>query len=257
MRLTVCEFRNTPDELNEDWEHLIQHLQSENSDLLLLPEMAFSPWLAETNQIDEAKWQHSVNQHDEWLARFAELPVGFILGSRPVLDEGRRYNEGFVWSSDNGYQSAHRKVNLPDEAGWWEASWYEKGPDQFQVMEAGGARIGFLICSELWFNEHAREYMKQNVDILVTPRATPSASVDKWITAGKTAAIVAGAFSLSSNFSPTSNSNIDWGGAGWIIEPGDGMVLGQTSVDKPFVTADIDLEVARQAKRSYPRNVQG
>jgi hypothetical protein len=46
-----------------------------------------------------------------------------------------------------------------------------------------------------------------------------------------------------------------WGGAGWIIEPEEGQVLGLTSADEPFLTLGIDLKVAETAKKTYPRYV--
>jgi len=49
--------------------------------------------------------------------------------------------------------------------------------------------------------------------------------------------------------------SIEFGGAGWIIEPEEGSVLGVTSPNKPFLTVEIDLEHAEKAKRTYPRYV--
>ena len=49
--------------------------------------------------------------------------------------------------------------------------------------------------------------------------------------------------------------SIEFGGAGWIIEPEEGSVLGVTSQHKPLLTVEIDLEHARKAKRTYTRYV--
>ena len=49
--------------------------------------------------------------------------------------------------------------------------------------------------------------------------------------------------------------SIEFGGAGWIIEPEEGSVLGVTSRNKPFLTVKIDLAQADKAKRTYPRYV--
>ena len=48
-----------------------------------------------------------------------------------------------------------------------------------------------------------------------------------------------------------------FGGAGWVIEPEEGNVLGVTSQDKPLLTVEIELESAKKAKRTYPRYVLG
>jgi predicted amidohydrolase len=88
------------------------------------------------------------------------------------------------------------------------------------------------------------------VHFLVTPRATGSESIDKWIAAGRTGAVIAGAFAVSSNrFSFERN----FGGAGWIIAP-DGEILGLTNEREPFVTVDCALAIANHAKSTYPRS---
>ncbi len=255
MKVTVCELRNDLGALQQDWQSLVAHVQSEGSELVLLPEMAFYPWLARTTQVDPAAWQASVEAHDQWMLRFNDLSPAIVAGSRPAIRQGKRLNDGFIWDAETGYSAIHTKCYLPDEEGFWEASWYERGECEFSVEQRNKARLGFLICTDLWFNFHAREYAKQGVHLLVCPRATPEGSVEKWIAGGRTAAVVSGAFCLSSNFGGVSGEGMKWGGGGWIIEPEEGEVLGVTSQEQPFLTVDIDLGVAEKAKRTYPRYV--
>lgn len=255
MKVTVCELRNEPKDLEQDWEDLVAHVKSENSEFVLLPEMPFHPWIARTNQIDNSKWKESVEIHERWMLRLTELEASLVAGTCPILRGSRKYNEGFVWDSLTGYHGVHRKYYLPDQADAWEASWYERGEGDFSAIETRKGRIGFLICTELWFNAHAREYAKQEVELLVTPRATIQASVEKWLVGGRAAAVVSGAYSLSSNFSYSNKGTMEWGGNGWIIEPENGNVLGVTSRKHRFLTMDIDLRCAQDAKQSYPRYV--
>lgn len=255
MKITVCELRNEINTLEQEWQELIDHVKSEGSDLVLLPEMPFSPWVAQTNQVDVEVWQESVKMHDRWMSRLTELTPAIVMSSRPIITEGKHLNEAFVWDEVTGYKPVHHKYYLPDEEGWWEASWYERGEKDFTVIQSRRGRIGFLICTELWFNLHAREYAKQGIELLVCPRATEITSTDKWIAGGRTAAVVSGAYCLSSNFSHREGDDMKWGGSGWIIEPEGGKVLGVTSREQPFLTLEIDLSVAEAAKHTYPRNV--
>jgi N-carbamoylputrescine amidase len=255
MKVTVCELGNDSDALAQDWQSLVAHTKSEASDLVLLPEMAFHPWVAQTDQVDSTVWQAAVDAHDQWMPRLAELAPAIVAGSRPIVQQKKRLNEGFIWEKASGYQAVHHKYYLPDEKDFWEASWYDRGEYEFSVAQANQVRMGFLICTELWFNSHGREYGKQEIHLLVSPRATPAATTDKWIAGGRAAAVVSGAFCLSSNFGGISEAGIKWGGSGWIIEPEEGEVLGVTSQEQPFLTLDIDLKVAETAKRTYPRYV--
>ena len=43
---------------------------------------------------------------------------------------------------------------------------------------------------------------------------------------------------------------------GWIIEPQEGEILGLTSSKQPFLSLEIDLTVADQAKNTHPRYVR-
>ena len=123
---------------------------------------------------------------------------------------------------------------------------------EFVPVEIGAARIGFAICTELWAMEQARLYGKAGVHIIATPRATTKATVDKWLAGGRVAAIVSGAFSLSSNLTSSEGRPADFGGQGWIVGP-DGQVMGVTSRERPFVKVEIDLNEAEYAKKTFPR----
>ena len=255
MKVTVTELRNDPDGLEHDWQSLVSHVKSEKSDLVLLPEMPFHKWVAGTNEVDPVIWQRAVIAHDRWMPRLSDLAPAIVAGTRPVVRNGKRLNEGFIWESDSGPKASHTKYYLPDEKGFWEASWYERGNRDFTAVQCGGIRFGFLICTELWFFEQAREYLRQGIHLLVCPRVTPKSSVDKWIAGGRVAAVVSGAFCLSSNLNGPNIEDIEFGGAGWIIEPEEGNVLGVTTREEPFLTVEIDLESAEKAKHTYPRYV--
>jgi N-carbamoylputrescine amidase len=168
-----------------------------------------------------------------------------------VTRAGHRRNEGFTWSAAEGDRAVHDKRFLPNETGYWEARWYEPGDGRFETFDVAGARAGLLICTELWSLAYAQQYGEGGAEIIATPRATGRATVDKWLVGGRAAAIVSGAFSVSSNWSADDTGG-DFGGAGWVIDP-DGQLLVRTSAREPFVTVAIDLDHAVAARSTYPR----
>jgi len=246
--------RNETTELEQDWDALVAHTKTERSDLVLLPEMTFHPWLAATDRVDRKAWLEAVRTHDRWLERLPELATAVVIGTRPIIQEGTPFNQGYVWTHEIGCRPVHTKYYLPNEAGFWEAKWYRRGQRSFESIEVQGVKLGFLICTEVWFTAHAREYAKQGVHLVVCPRATEAFSTDKWVAGGRAAAVVSGAYCLSSNFSGR-GSGVDWGGTAWVIEPEEGTVLGLSSKKQPFLTFEIDLQVAEKAKHTYPRYV--
>ena len=213
--------------------------------------MPFAPWLAASPHFDADAWENAVRAHDAWMARLTDLSPAWVLGARPVTRDGQRLNEGFVWHRDTGVRAVHQKCFLPDEEGYWEAKWYQPGAPTFDVVAVGAAAVAMLICTEIWSLGHAQRYGKAGADILATPRATGRPTVEKWLVGGRAAAIVSGAFSISSNWTARDDGG-DFGGGGWIIDP-DGAVLARTTRDAPLATIEVDLDAARAAKSTYPR----
>jgi len=230
VRVTVCQIPNEPAPLAEAWVALSEHLAGEESDLLVLPEMPFSPWLAGSPDVDSGQWREAAAEHRRWCDRLGELGVGAVLGSRPVDDPEPR-NRAFIWRADEGLADLHDKVYLPNESGFWEANWYGRGrPDYELATVATGAgasaRVGALLCTELWFFEHARTYGRAG----------------------------AGAYCLSAAPYNAPGQGADLGGGGWIIDP-EGEVLALTTPEEPFATRRVDLAGAEAAKKLYPRYV--
>jgi N-carbamoylputrescine amidase len=254
VRITACQLRDDPAGLAEDWDALTEHCLVSESDVVVLPEMPFAEWVCSSPQVDPARWHASMGAHDYWVRRLGDLGASVVLGTRPVVSAGTRYNECFVWTPDAGPVPGHRKRYLPDEDGFWEATWYEPGAGEFRTAATPYGPVGFLACTELWFAEIARSYGRSGAVAAVAPRATPMESRDRWVVAGRAASVVGGVFCVSSNRAGTS-AGIEWAGTGWIIDP-EGAVLGHTTAQRPFVTVAVDPEDARAAQRTYPRYVR-
>jgi N-carbamoylputrescine amidase len=252
MKITVCQLEDSKQEFRKSWDILVEHVHKAKPDLVLLPEMAFFPWFAHNKNFESEVWNEAVRTHEQFLPLLPKLSPAGVLGTAPVDAGDKRHNKAFVWTPQNGLRFAHTKYHLPDEKGFWEASWYQRGDGDFNPVFCQGANVGFLICTDMWFFGHSRSYGKAGVQIVACPRATPKSTLDKWLAGGRTAAVVSGAFCISSNKS--SSTNPDLGGLGWIIDP-DGQVMGMTSQSEPIITIEIDLDLADQAKKTYPRYV--
>jgi N-carbamoylputrescine amidase len=252
MKVTVCQWDSRPEMLEAQLQALIAHCSATGSELLVLPEMPFDDWLAASNAVDSERWALSIQRHLESLKRLSALTPASVVASRPVLDAaGIARNRAFYCNAGERVDG-HDKAHLPDEDGYWEAHWYQPGKAELAAVQVGACRVGMLICSELWFLEHARAYGQQQAQLLCVARATPRLGDDVWLAAGQTAAVVAGAYCLSSNQYRPEGVAPDMGGMGWVIDP-DGSILATTTAAEPFVTVEIDLEYAASAKLSYPR----
>jgi len=253
MRLTVCQLSDDRAAFEADWEKLRAHVAAEKPDVVLLPELPFATWFGIENKFEPAVWRDVMIAHEAGDARLGELEAPCVISTRPVERGGKRLNEAFVAYGDGRRVGLHEKRYLPEEPGFCEASWYQHGDGVFGTHEILGATVGVQICSELWILDESRRYASRGVDLIVTPRATASSSVEKWLVAGRAAAMLAGANSASSNrYGPSKAGGFEFGGVGWVVDP-DGAVLARTSKEAPCATVELDLEATKAAKATYPR----
>lgn len=251
MKATITQLN--PANLESDWADLIAHIKANQSEFVLLPEMCFAKWFCTTQNTDDSMWEMAVKSHDTWLERLPELNTNIIVGTAPRNIDGKKYNVAYVWTAETGIRWVHSKTYLPNDDGYWEATWYDRAPIDFQPVTIGELKIAVMICTEIWFMNHARDYGQQGIHLLVNPRSTPYPTNDKWLAGGRTAGVIAGAYCLSSNHAGEVDG-MKLGGAGWLTDP-DSIILGVTSDETPFITVDLDLSYAENAKSEYPRYV--
>lgn len=252
MKVTVCQLNNEPKAFEKDWEALVAHCQLHKTELVLLPEMPFHPWIANQRVANNSKKREAVQAHEKWLQRIEEFGDAIVAYSKPQLVEDKFYNTAYVWSKKTGHQKVHTKYFFPEEEGFYEETWFDRAPKHFELIEINGLKIGFLLCTEIWFSAYARKYGLEGIDFLLCPRATATSSVEQWVRCGQTSSVIAACYCLSSNRSGTGDNGFAWGGGAWIAQPMDGSLLGLSSNEAPFLTYDVDLEKARLAKNEYP-----
>lgn len=251
MRATVCELPNGRDGLEAAWSTLCAHVVSAGSELVLLPELAFSAAVWRAERFDPRVWSEAEADHARWERRLGELGARWVVGTRPVSEHGLRYNEAFLWSRATGAVALRRKHFLPDEPESWEARWFTRGDAVFPGYEAGSLSFAVNMCTELWALETFGRYRDLGIGAVLAPRATAAVTTEKWVALGTVAAVASGAYCLSSNRAHPDGS---CGGAGWAIDP-DGALLARTSAVEPASTVDVDLGRIEAAARTYPRYV--
>jgi predicted amidohydrolase len=239
MKVTVCQLHNGRESFAADWDALVKHVEAEHSELVLLPEMPFSPWFPTPRKFDAQLWRAALAAHDAWEPRLSELKSATALGTRPIDFGNVRYSAGFYWNREEGLaETIHVKSCLANEEGWWETTWYERAVPDFEPAMVGRASVGMLIGLELWLPQQAKSYGEEGVHIVAVPRVDRlSAAIEVWLEGGREAAKASGAYCISSSRGSHAD---DIGGAGWILSP-DGEPLALTSPERPFVSVDLDL----------------
>ncbi len=251
LNVGVCALDSEMEPGSKAWKEFARSVREAELDLFLINEMPFGAWISAGERFDSAIWKQCLEVHEEGMALLGDLGAKAVLGSRARELDGRRVNEAFIWTADAGYRDIHTKQFFPDEAGYYEARWFQRGERHFRVAEAGAARVGFLLCTEVMFNEHARHYGREGAQVIAVPRAVGRGSLRRWLVAMKMAAIVSGCYVLSSNRSGTDSNRQRFGGCGWVIDP-MGDCVAQTSDASPLVTYPIDLDFVTEMQTKYP-----
>lgn len=250
MKLAVCEFPDERSRMDGAWEALRAALANERPEVLVMPEMPFCSWIFAAPVFDEAAWHEALCNHDRMIDRLPALGVPWLISSRPIEQDGRRLNEAFVWSRQDGYRGLRCKWYLPDAAVARETTWFHQGDRQFVPTEVAGARIGVQLCSEAMYPELARVLGAKGAQIVAQPRAGTSHRL--WSVATEMSAVSSGCFIATAN---RRTFEKDWFAGGSTIISPDAETLAKTTVDRPLVTATIDLASADQAAQKYPRSL--
>lgn len=250
MRIGVCE---APAELmvgSDAWTTLGDRVRAKGPDVFVLNEMPFGRWIATSSTPDPAVLEASQRAHRDGLARLADLGTRFVLASQAVMEDGRSVNQAFVWSGERGAVAVHTKQFFPNEKGFFEAEWWERGRLRFEVGDVEHLKVGFLLCTDVMFLEWARHYGRRGANLIAVPRATPMYSVERWRTVVRAAAILSGCYVASSNRNGTQDG-VEFGGHGWIFHP-SGDLLAETTPNEPVAVAEVDPAAAERAQQEYP-----
>ena len=253
MRSGVDRAQNTADARS-----LIRQAADEGAGFIATPEM--------TNQLDRdgkrffenAAPEEALEEKEAFAAVAAERKVWLLIGSMAVrVGERRAANRSFLFAPDGRCVTRYDKihmfdVDLPSGERWQESSVYEAGGGAPVVRTPFGG-VGLSICYDVRFAPLYRKMAQAGAEILCVPAAfTRSTGKAHWELLLRARAVENGAFVIApAQGGDHADGRKTWGHS-LIIEPW-GDILATADGDEPgFILAEIDLEKAREARRSIP-----
>lgn len=249
MRVGFVEWPEGLEPHGPEWAEIADRLADARLEMLVTNELPFGPWIADRIPFDRETAQASIDIHAAGLGALAATGIPAILSSRPVWAVDRLANQA-VAVEQGRITPIHTKQYIPEEPGWYEASWFQPGADCFNPAEIAGLRLGVMLCTDAMFNEHARRYGRQGTAMIAIPRAAGT-STGNWLTAGRMAALVSGNYVVSSNRSGRSAGGTRFGGTGFAFGP-DGTLLSTTDPANPLLVVDVQPDLVARQQREYP-----
>ena len=249
LRIAFVEWPEALSTGDAQWGELKDSVTAARPDILITNELPFGPWLADSAVFSEDEAHLSLRAHGKGLEGLVDLCLPAVISSRPVRSGKRLANEAFVLER-GVIRPLHRKQYFPNEPGWFESEWYAGDGSGFGVAGVLGIKVGVLLCTEAMFNERARAYGKQQASLVVIPR-TSGVDLRSWKIAGAMAALVSGAYVVSSKRVGRSKSGTRFGGGGFAYAP-HGRLLAVTAPSNPVQTLEMDPQIPGFAQREYP-----
>lgn len=166
MKISVAQLRVSYKDKQKNLQNLRQLLQKASvvGDLVLLPELFSTGYLfAEADeivQLGEPVDNSSTLQALQLMA--AEFNTILVAGF--AEKQGADLYNSVAVVSASEVMGVYRKISSTNI----DKRYFKRGQDLL-VFEHQGIRFGILICFDLWFPEIVREYVRQEVDVLLHP----------------------------------------------------------------------------------------
>ncbi len=141
-KVSVCQLPTNLSPGHPAWRELVRHIESERPDIALLNEMPLGPWIASEATFEEDLAAASIAAHESALQALRALPAA-VISSRPIRGAHKLINEAFLLA-DGVYQAIHHKHYFPEEAGFFEETWF--APNDLASTWSSIAVFGSVCC---------------------------------------------------------------------------------------------------------------
>ena len=181
---------------------------------------------------------------------------------------GLYHNTAVVLDSDGAIAGRYRKMQIPDDPGYYEKYYFTPGDQGFTPIDTSLGRLGVMVCWDQWYPEGARLMALSGADILLYPTAIgwdprdaddeKARQRDAWMTIQRAHAVANGLPVAVCNRTGTEpdpsgqTPGIAFWGSSFVAGP-QGEILAQAANDKASVlVAEVNLERTESVRRAWP-----
>lgn len=237
MQLTVTlaqlkPFLANPDKNLKRIEEVVKKSHSEESDLIIFPELYLVGYLSKDliyrlaeplNSERIRKISKLSKEYDSYIITgFAEKDSKYDL----------IYNSALLATPDEDIK-IYRKMHLPDFSVFDEARYFRRWDGSMETWNVRGVKLGTMICYDIFFPEIARAYTYMGAKILVTISATPDFSRPLFHILAQSRAIENTVYFIWVNNVGTFEG-IGFAGGSRVVAP-----LGSITYDAPLIKEDV------------------
>ena len=149
---------------------VIDHLQNNNSDLILFSELMLTGYPPE-DLILKPAFMKKVHEAVDEIVNVSKRKHPTVVLGTPWLDEGNLFNAAVV-IHDGKILHKHYKMALPNYGVFDEKRIFSNG-EKVSVIDFKGINLGIFICEDIWVNQTITEIGEQQIDLAVSLNASP------------------------------------------------------------------------------------
>ena len=246
-------------------------------DLVVLPELHNSPYFCQTEDVSQLDLAEPIpGPSTEFFGALAgECGVVLVTSLFERRAAGLYHNTAVVFEKDGSLTGIYRKMQIPDDPGYYEKFYFTPGDLGFHPIQTSVGKLGVQVCWDQWYPEGARLMALAGADVLIYPTAigweptdTPDEQqrqLDAWQTVQRGHAVANGLPVITVNrcgFEPsplgsTANdgqageSGIPFWGHSFVAGP-QGEFLAEADTEPEMLIVDIDLKHSEQVRRWWP-----
>jgi len=149
---------------------VIDHLQNNNSDLILFSELMLTGYPPE-DLILKPAFMKKVHEAIDEIVNLSRGKHSTVVLGTPWLDEDNLFNAAVV-IHDGKILQKHYKMALPNYGVFDEKRIFSNG-EKVSVIDFKGLNLGIFICEDIWVNQTITEIGEQQIDLAVSLNASP------------------------------------------------------------------------------------
>ena len=215
----------------------------------VLPELPVNPWSpgSHTSRADDA--EHLDGPRTLMQQEAARTAGIGLVGGAILLDpQGIRHNTALLINASGEITGTWEKAHIPDEPGFWEADHYEPGQTPLVPLQGLGFPVGLQICSDMNRPQGAHLLAAQGAEVILAPRATESATWNRWKPVLISTALTGCCWVATVN-RPKPEEGVLIGGPSFAVDP-NGTVLVEST--DPVSVFSYDAASLAEHRKAYP-----
>jgi NAD+ synthase (glutamine-hydrolysing) len=239
----VGDFEGNLEKIERYW----KEAEEKGADLVVFPELALSGYPPEDLLLREDFLKAS----EMTLRKLIEFGKGRKIPA--VLGYPKLTEDGFVFNvlgvvGRGKLLGEYYKQYLPNYGVFDEYRYFKRG-EHLLIANYGGARIGFLICEDVWHPTLAREYALAGIDLLVVINASPYEVGKferklKFVSARSTDGLY---YTAYVNLAGGQDSLV-FDGRSFVVSPQGEILFVSEPFEEELSLVDIDLDAVKRAR---------